>query len=274
MREFGRAWAGGDEAKQAFIDALSIIPMGTKVGQWAAHLLATPGKELCTKLAILRDSDSDLPFESARDVPKWAAEHDPSIVRVFISHPTLEPAITPGNEHLVLGICLGRVRLERGVVDGGEPAARSSRCGLHRPAGSSSSSRAADRSHRGGGPRATGRPNWGSVSVSRPTPASGTARRSGGRGPGTSAPVPVPRSRGSRARGSRRQRPPGESGEDDVERFRLNSIPHACGQAGQPRRRRPARLVDLDAVLRALPPQPPRLRSPAAGVLISGGKAM
>ncbi|MYS55263.1 AAA family ATPase [Streptomyces sp. SID6013] len=101
VREFGRAWAGDDESKQAFIDALSIIPMGNKVGQWAAHLLATPGKELCTKLAILRDSDSDLPFDSARDVPKWAAEHDPSVVRVFISHPTLEPAITPGNEDLV-----------------------------------------------------------------------------------------------------------------------------------------------------------------------------
>lgn len=101
VREFGRAWAGADEAKQAFIDALSIIPMGTKVGQWAARLLATPGKELCTKLAILRDSDSDLPFDNARDVPQWAAEHDPSVVRVFISHPTLEPAITPGNEGLV-----------------------------------------------------------------------------------------------------------------------------------------------------------------------------
>lgn len=101
VREFGRAWAGDDEAKQAFIDALSIVPMGTKVGQWAAHLLATPGKELCTKLAILRDSDSDLPFDSARDMPRWAAEHDSSVVRVFISHPTLEPAITPGNEDLV-----------------------------------------------------------------------------------------------------------------------------------------------------------------------------
>ncbi|MCI3928903.1 ATP-dependent nuclease [Streptomyces sp. AN091965] len=101
VREFGRAWAGDDEAKQAFIDALSIIPMGTKVGQWAAHLLATPGKELCTKLAILRDSDSDLPFDSARDVPKWAAEHDPNVARVFISHPTLEPAITTGNEALI-----------------------------------------------------------------------------------------------------------------------------------------------------------------------------
>ncbi|MFJ9761076.1 ATP-dependent nuclease [Streptomyces sp. NPDC101149] len=101
VREFGRAWAADDEGKQAFIDALSIVPMGTKVGQWAAHLLATPGAELCTKLAILRDSDSDLPFDSARDTPKWAAEHDASVVQVFISHPTLEPAITSGNEDLV-----------------------------------------------------------------------------------------------------------------------------------------------------------------------------
>ncbi|MGK3111391.1 ATP-dependent endonuclease [Streptomyces sp. WAC05858] len=101
VREFGRAWAADDVAKQAFIDALSIVPMGTKVGQWAVRLLATHGAELCTKLAILRDSDSDLPFDIARDSPKWLAEHDPSIVQAFISHPTLEPAITPGNEHLI-----------------------------------------------------------------------------------------------------------------------------------------------------------------------------
>ncbi|WP_424921872.1 ATP-dependent nuclease [Streptomyces sp. wa1] len=101
VREFGRAWAAEDEAKQAFIDALSIVPMGTKVGQWAAHLLATPGAELCTKLAILRDSDSDLPFDRARDTPKWVIEHDASVVQAFISHPTLEPAITPGNEDLI-----------------------------------------------------------------------------------------------------------------------------------------------------------------------------
>lgn len=101
VREFGRAWAADDESKQAFIDALSIVPMGTKVGQWAVRLLATQGAELCTKLAILRDSDSDMPFDSARDAPKWLAEHDASIVQAFISHPTLEPAITPGNEHLI-----------------------------------------------------------------------------------------------------------------------------------------------------------------------------
>ncbi|MFD1277970.1 hypothetical protein ACFQ51_56440 [Streptomyces kaempferi] len=101
VREFGRAWAADDDAKQAFIDALSIVPMGTKVGQWAVRLLATHGAELCTKLAILRDSDSDSPFDNARDSPKWLAEHDPSIVQAFISHPTLEPAITAGNEHLI-----------------------------------------------------------------------------------------------------------------------------------------------------------------------------
>ncbi|WP_277437080.1 AAA family ATPase [Streptomyces sp. SPB162] len=101
VREFGRAWAADDDTKQAFIDALSIVPMGTKVGQWAVRLLATSGAELCTKLAVLRDSDSDTPFDSARDSPKWLAEHDPAIVQAFISHPTLEPAITPGNEHLI-----------------------------------------------------------------------------------------------------------------------------------------------------------------------------
>lgn len=101
VREFGRIWAAGDETKEAFVHALSIVPMGTKVGQWAVRLLATRGTELCTKLAILRDSDSNLPFDSARDSPQWLSEHDPSIVQAFISHPTLEPAITPGNEHLI-----------------------------------------------------------------------------------------------------------------------------------------------------------------------------
>ncbi|MEV3974349.1 hypothetical protein AB0K68_40500 [Streptomyces sp. NPDC050698] len=32
---------------------------------------------------------------------QWLSEHDPSIVQAFISHPDLEPAITPGNEHLI-----------------------------------------------------------------------------------------------------------------------------------------------------------------------------
>jgi putative ATP-dependent endonuclease of OLD family len=110
VREFGRAWAGENPLKQAFIDALSIVPVGTKVGQWPVHLLATRGAELCTKLAILRDSDSDLPFDSERDKPAWLSDHDPSVVDAFISHPTLEPAITYGNEFLI-GEALERIDL-------------------------------------------------------------------------------------------------------------------------------------------------------------------
>ncbi|MFF1257505.1 ATP-dependent endonuclease [Streptomyces sp. NPDC058321] len=99
LREFGRAWAGQSSVKQSFVDALSIVPMGTKVGQWAVHLLATPGAELCARLAILRDSDQ--PFMAAPRKPGWLSDHDPEVVDAFISHPTLEPAITPGNENLI-----------------------------------------------------------------------------------------------------------------------------------------------------------------------------
>lgn len=100
LREFGRTWAGADAHKHSFIDALSIVHMGWKVGQWPVHLLATRGSELCTRLAVL--VDSDLPFESTeRKKPGWLPEHDPSVVDAFVSHPTLEPSITGGNEHLI-----------------------------------------------------------------------------------------------------------------------------------------------------------------------------
>ncbi|MEE4598937.1 AAA family ATPase [Streptomyces sp. DSM 41524] len=100
VREFGRTWAGRDTRKHAFIDALSIVHMGWRVGQWPVHLLATRGSELCTKLAVL--VDSDLPFESEeRKKPKWLSDHDPTVVDAFVSHPTLEPSITKGNEHLI-----------------------------------------------------------------------------------------------------------------------------------------------------------------------------
>ncbi|MBK0373879.1 AAA family ATPase [Streptomyces sp. RB110-1] len=100
LREFGRAWAGRDTLKHAFIDALSIVHMGWKVGQWPVHLLATRGSELCTKLAIL--VDSDLAFDSGeRKKPGWLPDHDPSVVEAFVSHPTLEPSITGGNELLI-----------------------------------------------------------------------------------------------------------------------------------------------------------------------------
>lgn len=99
VREFGWAWAGDDIDKQAFIDALSIVPMGTKVGPWAPALLATPGHELCSRLAVLRDSD--LALSETPTLPAWAEDHAADVVLIEHSHPTLEPQLTPGNEVLI-----------------------------------------------------------------------------------------------------------------------------------------------------------------------------
>ena len=99
LRNFGRAWAGPDETKRAFIEALSIMHVGTKVGPWTSRLLATKGAELCARLAVLRDSDK--PFDEQPTPPNWLADHDPDVVQAFISHPTLEPSITEGNEQLI-----------------------------------------------------------------------------------------------------------------------------------------------------------------------------
>lgn len=96
LRELGWAWAGDDEDKQAFVDALSIVPMGTKVGPWAVRLLATRDHELCSRLAVLRDSDTD--FDDAPEQPSWAPDHDPDVLLVEHSHPTLEPQLTKLNE--------------------------------------------------------------------------------------------------------------------------------------------------------------------------------
>jgi len=99
VREFGRAWAADDDDRQGFVDALSIVPMGTKVGPWAVRLLATRGYELCSRVAVLRDSD--LPISETPTQPDWVTAHDPDVVRVAQSHPTLEPQISAGNEGLV-----------------------------------------------------------------------------------------------------------------------------------------------------------------------------
>jgi putative ATP-dependent endonuclease of the OLD family len=99
LRELGWAWAGADLDKQAFIDALSIVPMGTKVGPWAVRLLATRGHEICSRLAVLRDSD--LPLDGQPAAPSWAQDHDDGVVLIEHSHPNLEPQLTPHNENLV-----------------------------------------------------------------------------------------------------------------------------------------------------------------------------
>jgi putative ATP-dependent endonuclease of OLD family len=109
VRQFGWAWAADDDDKQSFVDALSIVAMGTRVGAWPVQLLATRGYELCTRVAVLSDSDRD--FSEAPVQPTWAADHDPEVARVFHSHPTLEPSITVGNEGLIAA-ALADVRLD------------------------------------------------------------------------------------------------------------------------------------------------------------------
>ncbi|MFF9106086.1 ATP-dependent endonuclease [Streptomyces rubrogriseus] len=129
LREFGRAWAGRDPIRRSFVEALSIVPVGTKVGSWAVRLLATRDEELCTRLAVLRDSD--LPMDGTPEKPKWLAQHDPSVVDAFISHPTLEPSITEGNEDLLAeALDEIRVNLETVTKDSVHEAFMSRRVGV------------------------------------------------------------------------------------------------------------------------------------------------
>jgi putative ATP-dependent endonuclease of OLD family len=109
MRQFGWVWAGDDADRQAFVDALSIVAVGTKVGSWPIRLLATGDHELCSRVAVLRDSDVD--FGQSPTPPAWAASHDPDVVLIEHSHPTLEPAVTGGNETLVKA-ALGDIHLD------------------------------------------------------------------------------------------------------------------------------------------------------------------
>lgn len=109
LRELGWAWSGDDADKQAFIDALSIVPMGTKVGPWSVRLLATRGHELVGRVAVLRDSDKD--FSEAPNQPSWASDHDSSVLLVEHSHPTLEPQLTELNGDHV-GAALAEIGLD------------------------------------------------------------------------------------------------------------------------------------------------------------------
>ena len=113
LRRFGHVWAASNDARRDFVDALTIVPIGSKVGEWAVQLLATPGYELVARVAILRDTDRR-DGGPAVD-PAWMATYEPSTVRCFHNHPTLEPAITTGNEALVTA-ALGEIGLAAPTV--------------------------------------------------------------------------------------------------------------------------------------------------------------
>ncbi|MGC5224855.1 ATP-dependent nuclease [Micromonospora sp. DT81.3] len=101
LRLLGRVWAGDDDARVGFIDALSILPIGHKVGQWPIRMLASRGHELVTRVAAL--SDTDLRGDPLPDPapPAWHAKLDPASARYFWSRPTLEPSLVAGNESLI-----------------------------------------------------------------------------------------------------------------------------------------------------------------------------
>jgi len=54
---FGRAWGRDDPDRSAFVDALTIVVMGTRVGHWPVQLPATRGYEFAARVAILSNSD-------------------------------------------------------------------------------------------------------------------------------------------------------------------------------------------------------------------------
>jgi putative ATP-dependent endonuclease of the OLD family len=98
LRLFGRAWASTDSDKAAFVDALTITVMGWKVGEWPAQLLAQPGYELATRVAVLGDSDK--PPTAPYAPPLWTKNYKADTLGYFTSHPTLEPSLVKGNEDL------------------------------------------------------------------------------------------------------------------------------------------------------------------------------
>jgi putative ATP-dependent endonuclease of OLD family len=86
LRRFGRVWAADDPDRLRFIGALTITAMGSRVGEWLPSLLTHPGQEIVSRLAVLMDSDD-------KPKPQWAQEREGDHFMVFLSEPTLEPAL-------------------------------------------------------------------------------------------------------------------------------------------------------------------------------------
>lgn len=101
LRVIARVWAGDDPTKRAFVEALSVLPVGHAIGEWPIRLLGTPYYELVRKAAALSDTDlrgDPLPELSP---PQWHGELAPDTARFFWSQPTLEPSLVSGNESII-----------------------------------------------------------------------------------------------------------------------------------------------------------------------------
>lgn len=105
LRSVARVWAGSDRIRRRFVDALTITIVGSRIGRWLPDLLARPGMEISTRLAVLRDSDD-------KPLPNWAAKRQNTCFQVFLSEPTLEPALVDGNESAIQRV-FERMRIEQ-----------------------------------------------------------------------------------------------------------------------------------------------------------------
>lgn len=97
LRTFGGVWAGGDPNKRRFLDALTVTIIGSRVGEWLPTMLASPGQELVSRVAVLLDSDD-------KPTPAWAVARHGETCGVFISEPTLEPSLLARNEQLITDV--------------------------------------------------------------------------------------------------------------------------------------------------------------------------
>ncbi|HQZ33354.1 MAG TPA: AAA family ATPase [Ilumatobacteraceae bacterium] len=97
LRTFGGVWADDDPDKRRFLDALTITIIGSRVGEWLPAMLASPGQELVSRVAVLLDSDD-------KPTPGWATSREGDTCGVFISVPTLEPSLLVGNEQLITDV--------------------------------------------------------------------------------------------------------------------------------------------------------------------------
>jgi putative ATP-dependent endonuclease of OLD family len=100
LRQLALRWAGADQIRRHFVDSLTILPIGSKVGEWPVRLLATPEFEMVTRLAVLTDSDNRVDAEPSP--PAWTNGYSDEVFIYRMNHPTLEPALAlPGNRAVI-----------------------------------------------------------------------------------------------------------------------------------------------------------------------------
>lgn len=78
VRRFGHVWAGSDEHRQHFVDALTITIAGSRIGDWIPRLLVSTDYEIVDRLVILGDHDKI-------GTPTWLTDFDPERVRCCLS---------------------------------------------------------------------------------------------------------------------------------------------------------------------------------------------